>query len=191
MIQACAPVGTPAGADSEMRDLLLGAIPALRAFAFSLTYDFDRTDDLVQDTLMRAWTKAESFRRGTNLTAWLFTILRNLFYSEQRKRKREVEDADGSHAGRLTSLPEQEVRVEMRAFQSALNLLPPAQREALVLVGAQSFTYEEAAEICGVAVGTIKSRVSRARGRLIETLGMDGAGDVGADARTRAALQAG
>ncbi|GJD44487.1 ECF RNA polymerase sigma factor EcfG [Methylobacterium cerastii] len=191
MIQACAPVGTPAGADSEMRDLLLGAIPALRAFAFSLTYDFDRTDDLVQDTLMRAWTKAESFRRGTNLTAWLFTILRNLFYSEQRKRKREVEDADGSHAGRLTSLPEQEVRVEMRAFQSALNLLPLAQREALVLVGAQSFTYEEAAEICGVAVGTIKSRVSRARGRLIETLGMDGAGDVGADAHTRAALQAG
>ena len=191
MIHASAPVGTPVGADSEMRDLLLGAIPALRAFAFSLTYDFDRTDDLVQDTLMRAWTKAESFRRGTNLTAWLFTILRNLFYSELRERKREVEDADGGHAGRLTSLPEQEVRVEMREFQSALNLLPPAQREALVLVGAQSFTYEEAAEICGVAVGTIKSRVSRARGRLIESLGMDGAGDIGTDARTRAALDAG
>ncbi len=189
MMQPATPVGTPAGADAEMRDLLLGAIPALRAFAFSLTYDLDRSDDLVQDTLVRAWTKADSFRRGTNLTAWLFTILRNLFYSEQRKRKREVEDADGILAGKLTSLPEQEVRVEMVEFGAALNLLPYSQREALILVGAQSFTYEEAAEICGVAVGTIKSRVSRARGRLIAHLGMKGCDDIGADAATRAALQ--
>ena len=185
-----APVGTPRGADDEMRELLLGAIPALRAFAFSLTYDLDRSDDLVQDTLVRAWTKADSFTRGTNLTAWLFTILRNLFYSEQRKRKREVEDADGAHAARLTSLPEQEIRVEMREFQEALDGLPLSQREALVLVGAQNFTYEEAAEICGVAVGTMKSRVSRARVRLIETLGMNGTDDIGADAVTRAALEA-
>ena len=183
-----APVGTPAGADAEMRDLLLGAIPALRAFAFSLTYDLDRSDDLVQDTLVRAWTKAESFRRGTNLTAWLFTILRNLFYSEQRKRKREVEDCDGVLAGKLTSLPEQEVRVEMAEFREALDLLPYSQREALILVGAQNFTYEEAAEICGVAVGTIKSRVSRARVRLVEHLGMKGCDDIGADGLTRAAL---
>ncbi len=188
MVQEAVPVGTPPGADAEMRTLLLGAIPALRAFAFSLTYDLDRSDDLVQDTLVRAWTKADSFRRGTNLTAWLFTILRNLFYSEQRKRKREVEDADGTLAGKLTSLPEQEIRMEMQQFQGALNRLPRAQREALVLVGAQSFTYEEAAEICGVAVGTIKSRVSRARVRLIEALGMEGADDIGTDARTRAAL---
>ncbi len=174
-----------------MRALLLGAIPALRAFAFSLTYDLDRSDDLVQDTLVRAWIKAESFRRGTNLTAWLFTILRNLFYSEQRKRKREVEDADGVLAGKLAALPEQEIRLEMQQFQGALNRLPSAQREALVLVGAQSFTYEEAAEICGVAVGTIKSRVSRARMRLIEALGMSGSDDIGTDARTRAALDGG
>lgn len=188
MMRTAVPVGTPIGADAEMRDLLLGAIPALRAFAFSLTYDLDRSDDLVQDTLVRAWIKADSFRRGTNLTAWLFTILRNLFYSEQRKRKREVEDADGSIAGRLTSLPEQEIHVELREFQIALNGLPDSQREALVLVGAQSFTYEEAAAICGVAVGTIKSRVSRARGCLIETLGMTGSDDIGVDALTRAAL---
>jgi RNA polymerase sigma-70 factor (ECF subfamily) len=192
MVQAAPPgsepVPAPGGVDPEMRDLLLGAIPALRAFAFSLTYDFDRSDDLVQDTLVRAWINAASFRRGTNLTAWLFTILRNLFYSEQRKRKREVEDADGAHAGRLTALPEQEIRIEMAQFQSALNRLPPAQREALVLVGAQSFTYEEAAAICGVAVGTIKSRVSRARMRLIAVLGMDGTDDIGPDAQTRAAL---
>ena len=188
-VPSVSPLGTPAGADAEMRDLLLGAIPALRAFAFSLTYDLDRSDDLVQDTLVRAWTKAASFRRGTNLTAWLFTILRNLFYSEQRKRKREVEDADGAHAARLASLPEQEVRMEMAQFQEALNLLPHSQREALILVGAQSFTYEEAAEICGVAVGTIKSRVSRARVRLIEALGMTGTDEIGADGATRAALE--
>ena len=190
MLDLHAPIGTPAGADAEMRDLLLGAIPALRAFAFSLTYDLDRSDDLVQDTLVRAWTKADSFRRGTNLTAWLFTILRNLFYSEQRKRKREVEDADGSMAARLSSLPDQDARVELREFQSALDLLPLAQREALILVGAQSFTYEEAAEICGVAVGTIKSRVSRARGRLVDCLGMTDPGDIGTDACMRAALTA-
>ncbi|GJE29377.1 sigma-70 family RNA polymerase sigma factor [Methylobacterium organophilum] len=181
---------TPAAGlvDAEMRELLLAAIPALRAFAFSLTYDLDRSDDLVQDTLVRAWTKADSFRRGTNLTAWLFTILRNLFYSEQRKRKREIEDADGAHAARLSSLPEQEIRVEMGEFRAALDRLPYSQREALILVGAQNFTYEEAAAICGVAVGTVKSRVSRARGRLIEALGMQGTDDIGADGLTRAAL---
>lgn len=196
MTLQAAPAGNHSGSpthevDAEMRDLLLGSIPALRAFAFSLTYDLDRSDDLVQDTLVRAWVNAGSFRRGTNLTAWLFTILRNLFYSEQRKRKREVEDADGVMAGKLTSLPEQEVRMEMAQFQTALNRLPHAQREALVLVGAQSFTYEEAAAICGVAVGTIKSRVSRARMRLIEVLGLEGPDDIGTDARTRAALDGG
>lgn len=188
MTQTAAPSVAPSVVEPEMRELLLGAIPALRAFAFSLTYDLDRSDDLVQDTLVRAWTKADSFRRGTNLYAWLFTILRNLFYSEQRKRKREVEDADGALAGRLSALPEQEIRVEMRAFEAALNQLPAAQREALILVGAQSFTYEEAAAICGVAVGTVKSRVSRARLRLIEMLGMEGSDDLGTDAATRAAL---
>ena len=193
MMTSSTPFSQPAensyGVDDEMRALLLGAIPALRAFAFSLTYDLDRSDDLVQDTLVRAWTKSDSFRRGTNLTAWLFTILRNLFYSEQRKRKREVEDADGFHAGRMTSLPEQEIRVELAEFRAALDLLPVVQREALILVGAQNFTYEEAAVICGVAVGTVKSRVSRARGRLIENLGMQGCDDIGADAVTRAALE--
>ncbi len=172
----------------EMSGLLLGSIPALRAFAFSLTHDPDRSDDLVQDTLMRAWAKADSFTPGTNLTAWLFTILRNLFYSEQRKRKREVEDADGAFAARLASLPEQEVRVEMESFRLALEHLPAPQREALILIGAHGFSYDEAANVCGVAVGTVKSRVNRARTRLVELLGMSGTGDIGADAITRAAL---
>jgi len=190
MIEMSPTAALPGAVDTEMRDLLLGTIPALRAFAFSLTYDLDRSDDLVQDTLVRAWTKSDSFTRGTNLTAWLFTILRNLFYSQQRKRKREVEDVDGAIAGRLASPPEQEVRVEMRAFETALNRLPAPQREALILVGAQNFTYEEAAAICGVAVGTVKSRVNRARLRLIEELGMADSGDIGGGGLARSALGA-
>jgi len=172
----------------SLRDAMLTAVPSLRAFAISLSGNIDRADDLVQETLLRALANIHSFQPGTNMSAWLFTILRNLFYSEQRKRKREVEDADGVHAGRLTSLPEQEVRLELREFRTALDALPLSQREALVLVGAQNFTYEEAAVICGVAVGTVKSRVSRARGRLIVDLGMAGSDDIGADGITRAAM---
>jgi RNA polymerase sigma-70 factor (ECF subfamily) len=182
------PQGGSRGAETETRALLLDAIPALRAFAFSLTYDLDRSDDLVQDTLIRAWVKADSFQPGTNFMAWLFTILRNLFYSDLRKRKRETEDVDGVLAGRLASLPEQEGHVELAEFRRALDRLPYSQREAPILVGAQSFTYEEAAEICGVAVGTVKSRVSRARLRLAELLGLTSGDEIGADAVTRAAL---
>ena len=172
----------------EMRQSLIAAIPALRAFAFSLTYDPDRSDDLVQDTLVRAWAKADTFTPGTHLIAWLFTILRNLFYSEQRKRKREVEDIDGAMAEQLSALPEQEIRVELAEFGQALSSLPAAQREALILIGAQGFSYEETAAICGCAVGTIKSRVNRARTILVERLGMAGTGDIGTDATTRAAM---
>ena len=173
-----------------IRDALLTAMPALRRFALTLTHDATRAEDLMQDTLVRAWTKADGFQAGTNLNAWLFTILRNLFYSEQRKRKREVEDADGTLARRLASAPEQEGHVEVRELKAALRHLPATQREALLLIGAQSLTYEEAAEVCGVAVGTMKSRVSRARGRLVELLGTDGAVDLGVGAATLAAVRA-
>jgi RNA polymerase sigma-70 factor, ECF subfamily len=176
-----------AAVGAEMSGLLLQSIPALRAFAFSLTHDADRADDLVQDTLVRAWAKADSFTPGTNLTAWLFTILRNLFYSEQRKRKREVEDADGKRAERLISLPDQNTRADLADFRTALVRLPAPQQEALMLIGAHGLSYEEAAEIVGVAIGTVKSRVNRARTRLVELLGMDGTGDIGDDAVTRAA----
>src|SRR5271155_4206384 len=100
------------------------------------------------------------------MSAWLFTILRNVFRSEYRKRRREVEDADGSYAESLTSLPDQTSHLEMNEFRKALELLPTDQRESLILVGASGFSYEEAAKICGCAVGTIKSRVNRARSRL-------------------------
>lgn len=181
-------ISPTAAVSPQMRDSLIAALPALRAFAYSLTYDADRSDDLVQDTLLRAWAKADSFTPGTHLIAWLFTILRNLFYSEQRKRKREVEDVDGALAEGLCALPEQEIRVELAEFGAALGALPVAQREALILIGAQGLSYDETAQVCGVPVGTIKSRVNRARIALVGRLGMSGTGDIGADAVTRAAM---
>lgn len=158
--------------DALRRDLL-GSIPNLRAFAVSLTGNSERADDLVQETLMKAWAKFDTFQEGTNLRAWLFTILRNEFYSQVRKRGREVEDAEGTYAARLASQPAQGGHMDMRDFREALSHLPADQREALILVGASGFSYEEAAEICECAVGTIKSRVSRARTRLTELLGLE------------------
>ncbi len=174
--------------DPGVRDAVLAAIPSLRAFAISLSGNVDRADDLVQETMLRALANIHSFQPGTNMSAWLFTILRNLFRSEYRKRRREVEDADGSYADSLKSQPEQSGRVEFEEFRTALAKLPPDQREALILVGASGFSYEEAAEICGCAVGTIKSRVNRARGRLAQLLAIESADDFGPDRETRAVL---
>jgi len=175
----------------ELREAMLAAVPSLRAFAISLSGNMDRADDLVQETLLRAMANIQSFQPGTNLSAWLFTILRNLFRSEYRKRRREVEDPDGGYAETLRSHPEQHGRVEFEEFRVALAKLPADQREALVLVGASGFSYEEAAAICECAVGTIKSRVNRARTRLAELLSIDGADDFGPDQPTRAILTAG
>jgi len=156
-----------------LRDDILASVPSLRAFAISLSGNGDRADDLVQETLLRALANIDSFQPGSNLPAWLFTILRNLFRSDYRKRRREVEDADGSYAATLSTYPEQHGHMDMQDFRAALARLPDDQREALILVGAAGFSYEEAAEISGCAVGTIKSRVNRARNRLGEMLGMD------------------
>jgi RNA polymerase sigma-70 factor (ECF subfamily) len=174
--------------DPVLRDQILATVPSLRAFAISLSGNVDRADDLVQETLLRALANIHSFQPGTNLSAWLFTILRNLFRSEYRKRKREVEDTDGSFAESLKSYPEQHGRVELQEFRAALAQLPPEQREALILVGASGFSYEEAADICECAVGTIKSRVNRARGRLAKMLAIDNPDDFGPDRATRAVL---
>jgi RNA polymerase sigma-70 factor (ECF subfamily) len=172
----------------NVREVMLAAVPSLRAFAISLCGNVDRADDLVQEALLRAWANLDSFEPGTNMSAWLFTILRNLFRSEYRKRRREVEDADGSYAESLTSLPEQNSRLEIDEFREALKLLPAEQRESLILVGASGFSYEEAAQICGCAVGTIKSRVNRARTRLAELLAIEGAREMGPDSTTQAVL---
>jgi RNA polymerase sigma-70 factor, ECF subfamily len=155
---------------NQFRDDLIAAIPGLRAFGFSLTSRSDRADDLVQETLMKAWKHHESFQEGTNIKAWLYTILRNEFYSQLRKRRREVEDADGHFSSRVAVQAEQHGHLDMADLKSALELLPEDQREAIILVGASGFSYEEAATICKVAVGTIKSRVNRARRKLSEIL---------------------
>ena len=175
----------------SVRDAMLAAVPSLRAFGISLSGSVDRADDLVQETLLRAIANIDSFEPGTNMSAWLFTILRNLFRSEYRKRRREVEDADGKYADTLKTHPEQQGRVEFDEFRVALAKLPADQREALVLVGASGFSYEEAAAICNCAVGTIKSRVNRARTRLSDLLAIDNADDFGPDHATRAILSAG
>ncbi|MDP2357744.1 MAG: sigma-70 family RNA polymerase sigma factor [Beijerinckiaceae bacterium] len=164
---------------------LMKALPSLRAFAISLSGRAERADDLVQDTLMRAWANAESFQPGTNLNAWLFTILRNLFHSEYRKRRREVQDEDGVYASRLSVQASQDAHLDVQDFRLALEMLPPDQREALLLVGASGFSYEEAADICQCAVGTIKSRVNRARTKLSELLSMDSTEELGANPKSR------
>jgi len=157
-------------APDDVRGAMLAAVPNLRAFAVSLCGDVDRANDLVQETLLRAWSHLESFEPGTNMSAWLFTILRNHFRTEYRKRRREVEDVDGGYAERLTAPEAQTGHVEFGELRKALLQLPPDQREALILIGASGFSYEEAAQICDCAVGTIKSRVNRARAKLAEML---------------------
>ncbi|MGD9536855.1 MAG: sigma-70 family RNA polymerase sigma factor [Alphaproteobacteria bacterium] len=151
----------------DFKTELLKQLPALRAFARSLCGDAARADDLTQDTLLKAWANKQSFTPGTNMKAWLFTILRNGFYSELRRHKRDVEDPDGAYANSLSVPAAQQDHLELRDLRRALALLPAEQREALILVGASGCSYEEAAVICGCAVGTIKSRVSRARRTLI------------------------
>jgi RNA polymerase sigma-70 factor (ECF subfamily) len=178
-------------ASPAVRDSMLAAVPSLRAFAISLSGNVDRADDLVQETLLRAIANINSFQPGTHMSAWLFTILRNQFRSEYRKRRREVEDADGSYVDSLKSPPEQQGRVEFEEFRVALAKLPPDLREALLLVGASGFSYEEAAAICETPVGTIKSRVNRARTRLSTLLAIDSADKFGPDHTTRAILTAG
>ena len=177
--------------DESVRKAVLGAVPSLRAFAISLCGNVDRADDLVQETLLRALANIHSFQPGTNMSAWLFTILRNHFRSEYRKRRREVEDGEGRYAETLKSQPEQYGRVEFREFREALTHLPADQYERLALVGASGFSYEEAANICGCAVGTIKSRVNRARTRLAELMSIEDADEFGPDEQTRAVMAGG
>jgi RNA polymerase sigma-70 factor, ECF subfamily len=154
--------------DSPLRDELVAAIPNMRAFAISLCGNRDRADDLVQEALVKAWHHLDSYQEGTNLKAWLFTILRNAYFSELRKTKREVADSDGQLAARLSVPPEQQGHLDLADLNRALLQLPPDQREAVILVGAEGFSYEEAASVSGCAVGTVKSRVNRARAKLAE-----------------------
>ena len=172
----------------RMKDDILSAVPALRAFAMSLSGNPDRADDLVQETMLKAWANRDSFTPGTNVSAWLFTILRNVFYSEHRKRRREVEDADGQMASRLATHPSQDGHMDLADFLIALQQLLPDQREAVILIGGSGLSYDEAAQICGCAVGTIKSRVNRARTRLAEILAVSSTSEFGPESRWSTAL---
>ncbi|MDQ0448109.1 sigma-70 family RNA polymerase sigma factor [Methylobacterium aerolatum] len=151
---------------------LVGVLPDLRRFALSVTRDAVESEDLVQFTLLKAWEHRTSFKPGTSLKAWLFTIMRNGHVNCRRKYRREVPDPEGSYAAGLACLADQEHRLDVRDVQEALDRLEPSQREALLLVAVEDLTYEAAAMLIGCPAGTVKSRVSRARDRLAADLGI-------------------
>ncbi len=155
----------PHGKDEEeaFRRELVGLIPHLRAFARTLAGDPASADDLAQDAMMKAWDARASFQMGTNMKAWTFMILRNQFYSEKRRAWRQTQLDQEAAERTLVAVDDPEAPVALDELRLSLAKLPSEQREALVLVGAGGFAYEEAAEICNCAVGTVKSRVSRAR----------------------------
>jgi RNA polymerase sigma factor (sigma-70 family) len=154
------PVPLP---DNEFKEQLAQVIPHLRAFGRSLSGSRDLADDLVQETLLKAWAARKRFQAGTNMRAWTFIILRNLFLSQMRRARFKGEWDEITASKMLAAPASQDRHVELGDMQRALLHLPQPQREALILVGAGGFAYEEAAEICGCAVGTIKSRVARGR----------------------------
>jgi RNA polymerase sigma-70 factor, ECF subfamily len=158
---------------ASFKDGLVAEMASLRAFAISLSGSVSVADDLVQEAMLRAWSNFDKFQMGTSMRAWLFTILRNIYFSNRRKGAREVQDSDGLYAQRVAVPGDQESHLDLQDFRRALTLLPPEQREALILVGASGLSYDEAASVCEVEIGTIKSRVSRARSRLADLLQLD------------------
>jgi len=161
------------GAGEEVQmvtDDMVALVPQLHTFARSLCRDGVRADDLVQEALMRAINNIQRFKPGTNLKAWLFTIVRNEHYSQLRRGKFEAQGMDIELLPEPSVPPDHDGKLELRDLNRALGSLSPGQRTALILVSVSGFSYEEAAEICGCAVGTIKSRVARARETLLEML---------------------
>jgi RNA polymerase sigma-70 factor (ECF subfamily) len=171
------------------REGLVAEMPSLRAFAISLSGRLESADDLVQETLLKAWANAHSYQPGTNMRAWLFTILRNTFFSLRRQHGREVQDTDGIYSQRLATPAAQEGALDLADFRVALAKLPVEQREVLIMVGASGLSYEEAAAVCNIAVGTVKSRISRARAALADLLGISGPQDLGAGSATDAIVK--
>lgn len=149
--------------DTEFRDELVNAMPALRAFARGLCGQREMADDLAQDAMMRAWAARAHFEKGTNFRAWIYIILRNQFYTLMRKNSRLVQWDPEIRNDALVALPNQQDAIHLKDVERALAALPPEQREVLVLVGASGASYEEAATIVGCAIGTIKSRLASGR----------------------------
>jgi len=168
---------------------MLALVPKLRAFALSLTHDANHADDLVQETILRAWAALDRFEPGTNMKAWLFVILRNCVLKGHRKRRPWIDDPDGLYAERLQTAPDQHLRLDVQDMLKALEKLRPERREVLILTAAEGLSYEEAARICGVPEGTVKSRLARARTHLARLLTIEGAEDLGPDRVMQAALQ--
>ncbi|WP_300541847.1 sigma-70 family RNA polymerase sigma factor [Maricaulis sp.] len=156
--------------ESEFKRLLHDAIPHMRAFARGLTGDATAADDLAQDALLRAWHRRHQFRANTNFKAWVLTIVRNQFYSDKRRSWRQVQLDEETARETLPATVDQDGVLALDEVRRALAELSPEHREALMLVGAGGYAYQEAADICGCAVGTMKSRVNRARARLMEVL---------------------
>jgi RNA polymerase sigma-70 factor (ECF subfamily) len=171
--------------DPAIRTELLANAPMLRNFALSLCGTIDGAEDLEQETFLLAIANIDKFQPGTNLSAWLVTILRNRFLGQWRKRRREVEDVEGRYAETLKSEPEQSAQVDFSDFRAAIAKLPSEQRQALLLVGVSDLSYDEAAAQCGCPAGTIKSRAHRARARLAYLLDIDASGDFGPDRLSR------
>ncbi len=172
------PADAPKAGAQDLRDQVLELLPALRAFARSLTRNRAEADDLVQETLLKALSNIEKFDPGTNLRAWLFTILRNSYYTDMRKKRRENDGLSALAQQDHTMGPGQDWSVTLSTLKEALAQLPDDQREALVLVGAAGLSYEEAADVCGCALGTIKSRVNRARAKLLSLMGAQDTAEV-------------
>jgi RNA polymerase sigma-70 factor, ECF subfamily len=155
---------------SGFGDLLVEEIPRLRAYAFSLSRSYAVADDLVQETLVKAWKSRASFEEGSNLRAWLMTILRNTHFTQHRRTKIEVLDADGIHANGMSVEGEQFFSVELRQVHAAIDRLPPDLREIILLTCLGELTYDEAAQVLNMPMGTVKSRLNRARAKLAELL---------------------
>lgn len=172
----------------SLQQQMLAFVPQLRAYAMSISRSADRSDDLVQETLLRAISKIDTFQPGTKLGAWLTTILRNCYLSDLRRRRHEVEDVDGCYSEALHAAPEQEGLLEYKEFCAALREIPFDQREALMLVGAAGLSYEDTATLCRTSTGTIKSRINRARTRLAALLGIESTSEIGFDNQVRAAM---
>jgi RNA polymerase sigma-70 factor (ECF subfamily) len=177
--------------DRSLQNELLAAAPGLRVFAWSLCRNADHADDLVQETLTRGIARISSFQPGTSMPAWLTTILRNCFRDQMRKRRYEVADPEGIYERRLASLPEQEEHLLMDDLCDALDQLPSQQREAVIMVGAEGMSCDEASQMSVCAPGTIKSRASRGRARLAELLSVESTDDLGPSQAIKAVIGGG
>jgi RNA polymerase sigma factor (sigma-70 family) len=174
MTTASAELSAVDAADEVFRRELIKTLPHLRAFARGLCGRPDLADDLVQETAIKAWAARARFAPGTNFRAWTFAILRNYFLSELRRNRRQVDYDPEAHERLLVMEPDQEGPLHLLDMEAALRKLSPDRREAVLLIGASGFTYEDAAEICNCAIGTMKSRVARARAELASLLDADG-----------------